>query len=562
MTVSHAGPGTLRPAGIARALGLALIVSAPMFYQLGRWPLLDPDEGRNAEVAREMLELGSWAVPRFNDLPFLDKPPLLFWSIAAAFRGLGITEVAARLPSALAGLAVVLLTMAAARMLLDRRTAFWAAAVVATSPLVLVYARLTIFDMPFTAFVTLALVCLLRRRLGGRADVWLPMAGVAIGLAVLTKGPVGIALPLLAWAAARGALPPAPPTGRRPVLLACLVCLAIVAPWLIMVARDEPAFLRYAIVDETVLRFTSTARFHRGEPFYYPLFVSGIGMGIWSAVLIGTAPLLFRGTGATDRQRIALRFAARAAAAIILFFSVSASKRAGYVLPAFVPLGLLVAVAITMASQRAAAAVRVAAIVAVGVAIVFAAIEWDPMAMASLSQGDGSGALTSSLLVVVGAICLVWGALVFGARRRWALAPVALAAAFGPGLYLGVQGPLMPFAEGRSAKQLASQVPAGATIVSFRHFRPSLPFYLGRPVQLATADGHELTSNYVSSQLQRFLNDGRLMTPASARSAIRDTSMVYVLTGASWTASLPRFRATPLTFVARDRRSALWLARD
>lgn len=562
MTVSDPPPGPMRPAGIARALGLALLVSAPMFYQLGRWPLLDPDEGRNAEVAREMLALGSWAVPHFNDLPFLDKPPLLFWSVAAAFRTLGTTETAARLPSALAGLAVVLLTMAAARMLLDRRAAFWASVVVATSPLVLVYARLTIFDMPFTALVTLALVCLLRRRLGGRADVWIPLAGVAVGLAVLTKGPVGIALPLLAWAAARGALPPAPPTGRRPVLLACLLCLAIVAPWLIMVARQEPAFLRYAIVDETLLRFTSTARFHRGEPVYYPLLISGIGLGIWTAVLIGTAPLLFRGAGATERQRIAMRFAARAAAAIILFFSLSASKRAGYVLPAFMPLALLVAVAVTMVAQRAAASVRVAAIVAVGVAIAFAAVEWDPAAMASLSQGDSSGALTSSLLIAAGAVFLGWGALVLSVGRRWSMAPVALAAAFAPGLYLGLQGPLAPFAEGRSARTLASAVPADATVVSFRHFRPSLPFYLARPVQLATADGHELTSNYVSSQSDRFLADGRLMTPAAARSTIRAASPVYVLTGASWARSMPRFRATPLAFVMRDRHSALWLAHD
>ncbi|HTD27052.1 MAG TPA: glycosyltransferase, partial [Candidatus Elarobacter sp.] len=88
-------------------LGLALLALAafPFVYALGRWPLIEPDEGRNAEVAREMLALGQWSVPHLNGLPYLDKPVLLFWMIAGAFRVLGVSELAARLPSVLGALA-------------------------------------------------------------------------------------------------------------------------------------------------------------------------------------------------------------------------------------------------------------------------------------------------------------------------------------------------------------------------------------------------------------------------------------------------------------------------
>src|SRR5437773_132639 len=147
-----------------------------------------------------------WSVPHLNGHPYLDKPVLLFWMIAGAFRVLGVSELAARLPSVLGALATVLFTYDLVRVLAGRRRALLAAAVLATAPIVLAYARLVIFDMPLTALVTAALDCLVRARTEGNAWRWLPLAGLAMGLAALTKGPVGIAVPLLAWFAARGAL--------------------------------------------------------------------------------------------------------------------------------------------------------------------------------------------------------------------------------------------------------------------------------------------------------------------------------------------------------------------
>src|SRR5579875_1231558 len=96
-------------AGSGRRTALTLLLLAamtlPFFYRLGAWPLFDPDEGRNAEVAREMAASGQWAVPRFDGQPYLDKPVLLFWAVAAVFRLRGVGEASARLPSALAAVA-------------------------------------------------------------------------------------------------------------------------------------------------------------------------------------------------------------------------------------------------------------------------------------------------------------------------------------------------------------------------------------------------------------------------------------------------------------------------
>src|SRR5262249_24870704 len=252
------------------------------------------------------------------------------------------------------------LTYSLARRLTDGPRAVLAAAVFATAPLVLVFARLVIFDMPLTAFITLALWCLVRARLDGGTAWLIPAASLAMAAATLTQGPVGVALPLVSWIAGRGALPPPRERTSLPTLLLAIgLFLAAVGSWMSLVLRTEPDFLRYAIVDETLMRFTSVARFHRGAPFYYYLLTLAWGFGPCCVVLVATAPDLLALRRLDTCESRAVRFTARVAATMLLFFSFAASKRPQYILPALVPLAILCSVGWYRRPERAALGLQI-----------------------------------------------------------------------------------------------------------------------------------------------------------------------------------------------------------
>jgi len=533
---------------------LLAVAAVPYLYALGRWPLLEPDEGRNAEVAREMLELGRWGVPHFNHLPYLDKPAMLFWLTGGSFMLAGTTEFAARLPATVSALATVCLTYALTRRLTDRPRALLAAAVMATAPLVLVFARLAIFDMPFTAFVTLALWCLVCARLYGGTTWLLPAAGLAMAAATLTKGPVGAALPLLGWFAGRGALaPPRERASRATVLVSVLLFAAAVGSWVAVVVRHEPDFLRYALVDETFLRFTSVARFHRGAPIYYYPLTLVWGFGAWCVVLLATAPELVRLRRQETREAQAARFAARVAAAMLLFFALAASKRPQYLLPALVPLAILCALGAARRPERAAAALGIlgAAAIVTGGAMAVAAYRGFHL------EGAERSAASVHVLTVAGLVLAAWGALTVAARRFGAWSAMACAALLAPVLGLLLLRPLEPWAEMRSGRGLARLLPPGAKVISFQAFHTSLPFYLRRPVPLLSGTAGELTSNYVCAQRSRFVDDANLVPPRALRTILASGEPVYVITRPSRLDRLAQLSDDTLRSVYADQRSVL-----
>lgn len=517
-----------RKRGLRVAVALAALgVLALLFlYRLGAWPLTEPDEGRNAEVAREMLQLGNWSVPHFNHLPYLDKPVLLFWAMAAAYRAIGISEFAARLPSALAAIATVALTFAIARALLGARRAVVAALCVATTPLVLVFARAAVFDMLLTFLVTAALFALLQARRSGNVWRWWLFAGVTIGLAVLCKGPIGVAVPLLAWFAGRGALPA---MQRRatliPAVAAVLLGTAVVLPWVALVHRYEPGFLRYALVDETFLRATKVEGFRRGGPFYYYAGVLAWGAGVWGLLLLTLAPALVRHGRAGGNDANAIAFAARAAAAIILFFSVLASKRPQYILPALVPIAVLIATGADAEPQRIALTVRLLGGIALLtgiVSLIMGRVEFTP-ALGHLRV------VTPAVVTAAGFVLTGWGLLAV-ATARWPPAALGCAALLVPVLGLRMLGPVGVYAESRSARDIARNIPAGSKVVCLQTFHTSLPFYLRRPVLLVTRDGHELTSRYVTAMRDRFMGSEYLQPVERFADVVAADGDIVVLT--------------------------------
>jgi 4-amino-4-deoxy-L-arabinose transferase-like glycosyltransferase len=490
-------------------------------------------------VAQEILASGDWTVPHFHGMPYLDKPILYFAAVASSLSLFGSNEAAARLPSLLFAVATGLAAWLLARRLLSRGVAGWSVVVLASSPLFLLFARTVIFDVALTCFVAFALWFAVEGRAGRR---WgFPLFWLVTALAVLTKGPVGLLLPVLGFVALaiglgrpwrlRGLFHPA---GLAIFFAACL-------PWVLAVESREPGFLRYALLIETVERLTKPT-FERTGPIYYYVPVLLLGLLPWSFVALGRLPAWLRGWRRlrTPSPQRGLLFAA---SAIVLFFSASSSKLGGYVLPV-VPLiatlfgreieaGCLVGGAPqsahsaapsapprpgspqappesscpgspTTTSAGAAAWTLVPGILLaiLGVVLTVAARAGLPLDR-WLRQPAALAGAAAELFTAIGAVFAICGAGLLLLRRlgRAAWSPVVLALV-APLTLVAATGPMARYGEQNSSRQLAGELrKLGAetrTVAAVRCFPTSLDFYLGRVVPVVTETGREITSTYVA----------------------------------------------------------------
>jgi 4-amino-4-deoxy-L-arabinose transferase-like glycosyltransferase len=537
--------------GEGRLLAAACVLAAAaLACRLGGYPLLDPDEGRNAEVAREMAAAGDYLVPRLDGLPYLDKPVLFFALDAAAQRLLGSSETVARVPALLCSLAAMALTGWFARRLYGREAGWVAALAAGAAPLPLAFARTVIFDSMLALWVELALIAFYlaieaveaapargQPAGGGSAAAarWSCLAWAAMGLGVLTKGPVALAVPLLAavpYAAFRRASRAVwHPVG--PLLLA-----ALVAPWLWAMSREVPDFLHYAVVTETWQRVT-TDELRRTGPFWYfvPLLLAGafpwtaVAAGGWRGWRCRREGLAWR--GADGRRDGRILFLLLWIALPLLLFSLSQSKRPQYILPLMPAVALLAAGAWSPArtpegqlaeagestggceageGNRAGAlhplpGARAAAAtwLALGGLLVAAYLVLlaRPRALPAYVARAPGLALAFGL-VAIGAGCLAW---LGAARRGRAAAALALPVMLLPAL----AAPLMrDVGRERSARDLAAAIAPilatpGAQVVGVAVYPPSLPFYLRRTILVTSRRGHELTSNYIIQSFARWL---------------------------------------------------------
>ncbi len=494
---------------------LAILVAVVcLFGRLGSLPLIQPDEGRNAEVAREMKDAGTWLVPTYDGLPYLDKPAFYFRAVALSLSAFGENETAARLPTALAALALLALVYAFCRRAYGERAAALAVLVVGTTPLVVAFARLVIFDMPLALFVVAAILSAYHaeERDGPARVRWYVTGAVCSAVAVLIKGPVGFLLPLLVLIAfdlldrKDGAI------RRLFAPLNQLVFLLIVLPWFFGVALLRHDFPYYGLVEESLHRFTTPA-FHRTAPFWYYVPVLAAVLFPWSALLPESIAAAWR---ARARWSRADRLLIAWSAVVVLFFSISQSKLPGYVLTAVVALGMLTARVIDLAFEHPDGRARrmvlrgavVLAVVAAAAAAVLAAGRSTPGGLPALLHIHGGelerlGPATGALLWSMAALALV------AAVGRWRrdLRLVCAAFALPPLLLLTAGfGGARAYAEADSARALARRMPAlpATTELACLECLPNgLPFYLKRTITLITRDGSETASNYVTFLLRR-----------------------------------------------------------
>lgn len=367
-----------------------LFFAVAIFHCLGNWalPLIDRDEPRFAEASREMLQRGDFVVPFFNNRERFDKPALIYWLQAGAYRVLGDHEFAARLPSAVCAALVAVALAAWGARLFDPLTGLRAAIIFSTCLQTLIHARAAVADMAMVLFVTLAAWAGWEwHRAASAADGtrrdWKFCAafGLALGLGFLAKGPIAwLPLGMLWWSGLSwnspprrdGFRPPAPapeegnggavtlpstnsPTlrthGRRTAqwLLVAVIMLAVVSSWGIpALLRTHGAFAEIGLGKHVVARSMRPLEGHGGGgglasyllslPFFFlAVFPSFFPWSIWLPAMV--RHFLARGTGRGSIERYLL------VGGFLCFavFTLVRTKLPHYTLPAFPFLALLAA---------------------------------------------------------------------------------------------------------------------------------------------------------------------------------------------------------------------------
>lgn len=293
----------------------APIIFVLFFYALTTAGLLGPDEPRYAAIGREMANSGDWITPRLWGEPWFEKPPLLYWLIALGFyAGFG-DDLAPRLPIAVISAGFILLFFHQIRREFGERAALYASGILATSAGWLAYSHVAVTDIPLAAtFSAALLLCLPWVRSGGRRGLLL--AGVLLGLAILAKGLVPLALmfPLL-WVAGR----------RWPELfLLATAAVAVALPWYALCyLQNGDVFIDEFFWKHHFSRFTSPELQHVQPWWFYLPVLPGL-LFPWTS-LLAIVPHRTR-----DSRRILLLLVV---AFGFVLFSASTNKLPGYLLP-------------------------------------------------------------------------------------------------------------------------------------------------------------------------------------------------------------------------------------
>jgi len=318
-----------------RSLLFLLFVPGVLLYPCLSFHLFEPDEGRYAQIPREMLEKGDWLVPVLQGEPYLDKPPLFYWLVMSSYALLGTHEWSARLVPALAIHGCVLLTYLLGRRSLGERSAWWGALALALSPAFVGMGRLLLLDGVLAFFVTLSIFCCFEAVRGWRLRRgWWLAAALACGLGILTKGPIALVLLVPpVWLYLRLGSAGAPITWRALFGFASVVFL-VAAPWYLAMCLRLPGFAAYFLWEQNVVRFTMP--FDHGRPiwFYGPIVLAGLFPGC--LLLFPFLRFLGSGREETSRRRVPeLGFMLLAGSWCVLFFSLSGCKLPTYILPSF-----------------------------------------------------------------------------------------------------------------------------------------------------------------------------------------------------------------------------------
>jgi 4-amino-4-deoxy-L-arabinose transferase-like glycosyltransferase len=488
-------------------IGLAALLCVVWLATLAGRPLFNPDEGRYAEIPREMLSGGDWVIPHLNGLDYIEKPPLQFWATALTYRFLGVNEFSARLYTALTALAAIALMGFLASRLWGREAGWRAAAVLSGMFMFVVLGQLMTLDMSLTCWMSASLAgFLLAQQTDLKQRRWMLVAWIAAALGVLTKGLIAAAIPAAVLCLYSLWSRDFSPWRKLHASVGLPVFLIIIVPWHWLAAMRLNDFLQFFFVHEHFARYlTPIAERQEAWWFFGWIFLAGtvpwtlpalrVVFGGWRANGVSVASVASIASTAGSASSLSMG-AFRPALFlwiwvifICLFFSLSDSKLMPYILPAIPALAVLIAslpVATLKRDFQRTAILTTATAVALGIAT------WKLPSLIPASGGRPYFLLLARPAREVALLLLVTGLFVWlsGARDAtragvilgvgWCLAVLLLirAATLVAPIYSGID--------------LAAALPAAerdAPLYSVRTYDQSLTFYLQRNVMLVSYRG-------------------------------------------------------------------------
>ena len=311
------------------------------FFRLGARPLWDIDEGMHATTSKEMILSDDWITPKFNGEPFYDKPVFHNWLVALAFLVFGFTEFAARLPAAVLGSGCVVVTYLLGRKMFGPTVGIMGAVILATAIEFIVLSRTVVHDISLVFFVTLALYLFY---LGYKEDRHrkrnLLLFYGALGFAVLSKGPVGLALPAMIIGLYLIVERNLKFIMKMQIGWGILIFLAVASPWYILIGLKNPDYAGYFFVEQNLGSFLSSDAQH-SNPFYYYIPVLFGGFFPWSCFL--PLALIYAVRRKFKSIHESTAYLVIWFSIVFIFFSIAGSKLATYILPLFPAASLLVA---------------------------------------------------------------------------------------------------------------------------------------------------------------------------------------------------------------------------
>ncbi|RJG06320.1 glycosyltransferase family 39 protein [Noviherbaspirillum cavernae] len=464
---------------------LFLLFCIVWFYGLGARTLIPSDEGRYAEMGREMAATGDWITLRLNGIKYFEKPPLQTWMNALTFKVFGLGEWQARLWTGLCGLLGIVLVAHTGRRLFGERIGFFAGTVLATCFMWAGLGHFNSLDMGLAGMMTIALCSLL---IAQRDDAtarerrnWMLLCWAGMALSALSKGLIGIVLPGAAlvlytlisrdWAIWK----------RLHFGAGLLVFFAITTPWFVLISLKNPEFPHFFFIHEHFQRFTSKVH-HREGPWHYFIPFLLLGIFPWLGVL---AQSLWHGRRDSSQTFQPKTMLLVWSVFIFFFFSISGSKLPAYILPIFPALALLVACYLDKASFKniAATAGLLALAGAIGLALAskVPALAKNPFEI-PLFQSYIPWVFAAAAIGLIGGLTGIWLA---RRQKEWAIVVIGAAGfAYSQMLMFGHEQFGRYSAGVNYVPAIAAELTPDTPIYAVGRYQQALPFYLSRTMIL------------------------------------------------------------------------------